>query len=66
MIDLLLRGPLDVLEPHGIALAVVEPALLTAVVLASCLGLHRVLRRIRLHWLFERPTAWPRTSARPA
>lgn len=66
VVDLLLRGPLNVLEPRGTALAIVEPAVLTAVVLATCLALDRGLRRIGLRWLFERPTARRRPSAHPA
>ncbi|MGC4745871.1 acyltransferase family protein [Micromonospora sp. DT201] len=65
----LLAGPVAGLDGHGRALLVaVYPALLTAVVLALSLALHRGLLAARASWLFELP-AWHRPPAshqRPA
>jgi threonine dehydratase len=51
--DRLSRGPLKVLEPRAAALAAVEPIILTALLIALCLVLHRLLLRCGLGRLFE-------------
>ena len=53
VVDHLLRGPLAVLEPRTTAVAAMEPVLLTALLIAACLVLHRVLRTCGLGRLFE-------------
>jgi uncharacterized membrane protein YcfT len=60
LVDRLLDGPLDMLEPHGLALALVEPLLLTALLVALSLALHRVLVRLGLGRLFTVPRPTPR------
>lgn len=56
VISVLLQGPLSVLEPRGALAAAIEPIVLTVVITAICLALHRGLSSIGLAWLFERPT----------
>ncbi|AWB92610.1 acyltransferase family protein [Aeromicrobium chenweiae] len=56
VLDRLLDGPLRALEPRVTVLAVVEPALLTAVLVGVCLLLHRVLLRAHLTALFALPS----------
>jgi uncharacterized membrane protein YcfT len=57
VLALLHAATVDALSAAGpalqVALAVVEPVAMTALVTAVCLGLHRVLRTT---WLFDRPT----------
>lgn len=53
LLDRLLRGPLKLAEPHTAILAAVEPFLLTTLLIAACLSLHRVLNRCGLGRLFE-------------
>lgn len=64
VLDRLLDGPWQVIEPRTTALAVVEPALLTAVLVATCLVLHRLLVRARLTALFTLPSPRRRTGVR--
>ncbi len=53
VVDHLLRGPLAILEPRTTAIAMIEPVLLTALLIGACLVLHRVLRSCGLGRLFE-------------
>jgi threonine dehydratase len=55
VVDRVLRGPLDVLEPRTALVAAVEPVVLTALLIAVCLTLERVLRRRGTRWLLETP-----------
>lgn len=63
VVDRLVDGPLDVLEPRGLPLALVEPLLLTALLVALSLALHRVLVRLGLGRLFIVPRPAPRRVA---
>jgi uncharacterized membrane protein YcfT len=62
VLDRLLDGPLRTIEPRTAALAVVEPPLLTALLVVTCLLLHRLLLRAHLTALFTLPTARGRTG----
>jgi uncharacterized membrane protein YcfT len=51
-----LLGPLGAAPaPVRLGLAVLEPAVLTAAIVAACLGLHALLLRLRAGWLFDLP-----------
>ncbi len=53
VVDRLLRGPLTVLEPRTPVLAAIEPVVLTGLLIAACLALHRGLLACGLGRLFE-------------
>jgi uncharacterized membrane protein YcfT len=55
VVSLLLQGPLEFLEPRGTLTAALEPVVLTAVLMAVCLILHRASPAVGLSWMFERP-----------
>lgn len=63
VISVLLQGPLSVLEPRGTLTAAIEPIVLTVVIMALCLALHRALTAIGGSWLFERPRRKEREKA---
>lgn len=44
-------------EPTGVAYAVIEPILVTALLICACLGLERLLRRLHADFLFDPPFA---------
>jgi uncharacterized membrane protein YcfT len=54
----------DLPSPVRLALVLVEPVLLTAALVAFCLGAERVLMKIRCGWLFDLPGGKPE-PARP-
>ena len=62
VLDRLLDGPLRAIEPRTAAWAIVEPPLLTALLVVACLLLHRLLLRARLTALFTLPTPRRRTT----
>jgi uncharacterized membrane protein YcfT len=62
VLDRLLDGPWRAVEPRSPVLAVVEPVLLTAVLVVVCLLLHRLLLRARLTALFSLPGPLRRTG----
>lgn len=62
-LDRFLDGPPRALEPRATALAVLEPALLTAMLIGGCLLLHRMLVLVRLSALFALPTQLPWRTA---
>ena len=65
VLDRLLDGPWRAVEPRrSTVLAVVEPALLTAVLVVVCLLLHRLLLRARLTALFALPVLPRRTGVK--
>jgi uncharacterized membrane protein YcfT len=66
VLDLLLARPVaSVSGRPGVLLAVVEPMLFTALVMASCLVLYRGLLAFGAGWLFERPTRGLPARERP-
>lgn len=53
LLDLVLKGPFSQAgDTARLVLAATVPAVLTVVVVALCLGMHRLLRHARLGWLF--------------
>jgi hypothetical protein len=61
----ILATPLSNAGPAQLVLALVEPIVMTVLLVAACLGLHRALRAIHAGWLFELPTT-PPTTRRPS
>jgi threonine dehydratase len=66
VVDRVLRGPLDVLEPRTALVAALEPVALTALLIVVCLLLERVLRRRGTGWLFAMPGSRRPTAVVPA
>jgi uncharacterized membrane protein YcfT len=55
VLDRLLRGPLAELEPRTALVAALEPVVMTAMLIVTCLLLERVVRRRGTRWLLEMP-----------